>query len=159
MEKMTYPQYLTEQQKSFDELPLFFAFSNEQLYAEMEKRGLQRTELSQIVRLSSSGAFALKSDLPAIKAWLNREETPLETLMQDPDFAESAFYYEMCNHEYGINWQGAWDVCQCFGDPKYSEEKTGPDYLRDLGYGEETINAYRRAEKRYYHDANENDWI
>ena len=29
---------------------------------------------------------------------------------------KSAFLNEMFNHEYGINWQGDFDVCACFGD-------------------------------------------
>lgn len=29
---------------------------------------------------------------------------------------KSAFLNEMFNHEYGINWQGDFDVCSCFGD-------------------------------------------
>lgn len=29
---------------------------------------------------------------------------------------KSAFLHEMFNHEYGINWQGDFDVCSCFGN-------------------------------------------
>ena len=32
------------------------------------------------------------------------------------EYWKSAFLYEMFNHEYGINWQGDFDVCSCFGD-------------------------------------------
>ena len=33
-----------------------------------------------------------------------------------PAYWKSAFLYEMFNHEYGINWQGDYDVCSCFGN-------------------------------------------
>ena len=79
--------------------------------------------------------------------------------MRDSAFAEEAFYYEMCNHEYGINSQGDWDVCSCFGDCQYSPEKGGKEYLLDMGYGDTAIGAYLRARRRYYRDAEENEWF
>ena len=42
----------------------------------------------------------------------------LNEAMKDPEFAKSAFRYEMDNHEYAINWEGDADVLSCFGwDP------------------------------------------
>ena len=78
--------------------------------------------------------------------------------MKNPEFAESAFYYEMGNHEYHINWQGDWDVCSCFGDCEYSDGKTYVDYLKEIGYTQETINAFKLAKKRFHSDCIKNDW-
>lgn len=39
-----------------------------------------------------------------------------ECQKDNTEYWESAFLHEMFNHEYGINWQGDFDVCSCFGD-------------------------------------------
>ena len=155
---MTYEEYRNSRQQEFNSLPIFFAFGKEQFKQEMEKRGLTENDTDKIYRLSSLGGFYLKSDAPIIKAFMEKKD-PLPDLMNDPAFAEDAFYYEMCNHEYGINWQGDWDVYSCFGNCKYAEDKSGVDYLRENGYSEDVIRSYIRARKRYYKAAEENDWF
>ena len=154
---MTYEQYKTERQTEFNNLPIFFAFSNEQFEKAMNERGLTSKDTDKIYRFGNTGGFYLRADAPIIKAWLHKDD-PLDELMKDPDFAESAFYYEMGNHEYHINYQGDWDVCSCFGDCKYGNYKYYADYLTELGYGEEIIKAYKKAKARFLHDADENDW-
>ena len=68
------------------------------------------------------------------------------------DFTRGAFLYEMCNHEYPINWQGDWDVCNCFTleEPVYNEGKTYRDYLSEAGYGEDVILAYKEAREECF---------
>ena len=68
------------------------------------------------------------------------------------DFTRGAFLYEMCNHEYPINWQGDWDVCACFTrkEPIYGEDKTYRDYLSEAGYGEDVILAYKEAREECF---------
>jgi hypothetical protein len=63
------------------------------------------------------------------------------------NFAYEAFEYEMYNHEYPINWQGDWDVCSCFGECAYSDDKYGTDYLKELGFSEAVIRQYMKAQK------------
>ena len=154
---MTYEEYKKKQQSEFNALPIFFAFSMEQFAREMEKRGLTVNDTDKIYRFGNGG-FYLKSDAPIIREFMNKPD-PIRELMNDSEFAESAFYYEMCNHEYGINMQGAWDVCSCFGDCEYDDEKGYSDYLKEMGYSKETINAYRAARKRYYADAEKFEWF
>ena len=119
--------------------------------------GLTMEDTDKVCRISGGG-FALKTDLPTIRAFIDRPN-PLLELMKDQAFAESAFLYEMQNHEYGINWQGDWDVCNCFGNCEYATEKSGPDYLREMGYDENVVNAYTLARRRYYKLAEENEWF
>jgi hypothetical protein len=45
---------------------------------------------------------------------------------------ESAFLYEMNNHEYAINWQADWDVCSCFGECEYGINKNYRDNVSAL---------------------------
>ena len=156
---MTYLQYKKNGQKSFDELPIFFAFSDQQFKEEMEKRGLTENDVDKVYRLGRGfGGYYLKSDADIIRAFFNKEDD-LPKLMQDKDFVVGAFYYEMCNHEYAINYQGDWDVCTCFGNCKYAPDKYGEDYLREIGYGEDVVDAYRVARSKYYKAAGENDWF
>ena len=75
----------------------------------------------------------------------------------NPDYMVSAFYYEMCNHEYCINWQADWDVCSCFDRCKYGEDKGYVEYLTEMGHPE-WIPLYIKARKKYYKAAEENDW-
>ncbi len=76
---------------------------------------------------------------------------------ESEEYMESAFLYEMGNHEYMINWQADWDVCSCFGECTYGESKDYRDYLKEMGK-ENLIPAYRRAKAKHYKLAEENDW-
>ena len=154
---MTYTEYKSARQGEFNALPIFWAFSDEQFEKAMAERGLTVEDTDKVCRISAGG-FAMKTDLPTIRAFIERPNT-LPELMKDPAFAEDAFCYEMQNHEYGINWQGDWDVCNCFGNCEYAVDKTGPDYLREMGYDENVVNAYTLARRRYYKLAEENEWF
>ena len=148
MEKFrTYQEWKSTRQGGFDKLPIKYAFSNEQFKTMMESWGLTENDTDKIVSLGYQG-FYLKSDQSVIKEWLYRDSgKELEELMQDEEFAISAYYYEMCNHEYGINYDGVLDVLRCFGKEK----------LSDLS--DEQLKYYRKAEEKYYHDAKENEWF
>ena len=138
---MNYKQYREERQAKFNALPLFWAFSEEQLQREMEKRGVK--EKSELCRFGS--ALCRKVDRDQVIAFLN-EPDPIDDLMEKKAFAKSAFRYEMDNHEYAINWQGDWDVISAiYGEVEYHDEYSGVDYLRELGAGQATIEAYLEA--------------
>ena len=155
---MTYTEFKKNEQKIADNLPIFFAFSREQFNDACAKRNIPLDGSVKLVALGSGG-YCTKADYPVIKAFLNKKN-PLEELMKDYDFAFDAFYYEMGNHEYHINtYQGDFDVCSCFGNCEWVNElTTGEQYLCDMGYGEETIRAYKDARKKFMHDALVNDW-
>lgn len=152
----TYTEYRKSRQEEFNKLPIFFAFSNEQFRNAMEERGLKESDTCKICSIGNGG-FCLKSDLPLIKAFIDTPD-PVIDLMDDDTFAEDAFYYEMCNHEYGINWQADFDVCSCFVLCEYGEDKDFCDYLEEAGHGEWKT-AYRQARRKYFADAEENDWF
>ena len=153
---MTYKEYKDVMQKDVNELPIFWAFSNRQFEEEMEKRGLTVNDTDKIYSLGGGG-FYLRSDADKIHAFFNRKSI-LPELMKDALFAEDAFFYEMCNHEYGINSQGDWDVCSCFGNCEYKSWKEYGDYLKEMGYGDDVILAYKGAKSKYFKAANENEW-
>lgn len=156
---MTYKEYREQRQSEFNNLPIFYAFSAEQFGEAMEKRGLTPNDTDKIYSLGMGGYY-LKSDAEKVRAWFKTPD-PIHELMENPAFAEDAFYYEMGNHEYHINhYQGDWDVCSCFGDCKWGgEEKTYAEYLKEMGYSDEVAAAFQRAKRKFYKDAMENDWF
>ncbi len=99
---------------------------------------------------------------PVTFAWYDDREfvmkcielrTKLEMSVGDVDnyeFWEGAFLYEMRNHEYGINWQGDYDVISCFAHIKYSDSKYAEDYLADTNFSETQKRAYMGARKKYF---------
>lgn len=142
---MTYKEYTQAKQKEFSALPIFWAFSDNQFKDALAKRGIDIKDAPQkIYRLGSSGGFYLKSDAEIIREYLAKDrDKELHDLMEgDLEFAQEAFEYEMFNHEYPINWQGDWDVCNCLGDVEYDESYGGEDYLRALGYSDAVIGVY-----------------
>lgn len=147
---MKYQEYKEKRQKEFNALPIFWAFSEKQFAEAMEERGLTEDDTDQIYSLGMGGYY-LRSDADVIREYFNRPDE-LRELMNEREFAESAFYYEMQNHEYPINWQGDWDVCNCFGSCEYEEGADGAYYLRDMGYDDNVVFAYKRARARIIRD-------
>lgn len=157
---MTYKEYRDKLQAEFNNLPVFFALTDEQFDREMRKRGLTGADTDQVYR--ADGVFYLRKDAEQVRAWMNRDHLAelRELIKKDEAFAEEAFMYEMGNHEYPINtYQGDWDVCSCFGDVEWDEEKDYVDYLRELGFDDETIEVYNRAKHKIRKQWLENDWL
>ena len=154
---MTYQEYTKQRQDEFNALPIFWAFSNEQFKKGMESLGLTVDDTDKIYKMQGGG-FYRKSDSPLIKAWIDNDK--LDELMADYEFAKDAIYYEMCNHEYGINWQADWDVMSCFGCVKYTD---APDDLNQywdaLQWSNVQRKAYLDARREYFRQAEENDWF
>lgn len=136
----------------------FSAFSPKQIVEGLEKlesRGYSDSEITYL----GYGFYMVQDHVQEYEKFNKACRVRLREMMSDYNFALGAFYYEMCNHEYGINLQGAWDVCSVFGNVKFSEGATGLDYLKQLGYGGETARAFKRARLAYYADAEENEWF
>lgn len=125
----------------------FFAYSNDQFEEGMKKLGLNPDDTGAILK-AGPGGFILKSAADEYHKLIVNDD--LIEFMEDEDFAVGAFFYEMGNHEYVINtYQGDWDVCSCFGSPKYGEDKDYKDYLKEIGYGPDTIGFYADALDKY----------
>lgn len=154
---MTYTEWKDKRQKEFNELPIFFAYSNAQFAAEMAARGLSETDTDKIYRLGRAG-FYLRKDSAKIREWFSRTDE-LSKLMDNEEFAIEAFEYEMENHEYAINWQRDWDVCNCFCEQEceYGEYKTHVDYLTEQGHAD-WVPAYEKALAIYNEKAIANEW-
>lgn len=153
---MTYEEYIKQAQEEFNNLPIFWAFSDKQFEEAMNERGLTVNDTDKIYKLTTGG-FCLRKDASIIREYYNKPD-PLKEFMKKSEFAESAFYYEMKNHEYHINGQGDWDVCNCFGNCEYSDNKNYANYLSEMGYSDDIIKAFKKARHRFFSDCDKNGW-
>lgn len=87
--------------------------------------------------------------------WEALEQRAAE-LEQDYDYLKTAFLREMYDHEYGINWQGDWDVLSCFGDIEYRDEDGLTGYFDQLEFNDTQRRAYMDARRQYYNETR--DW-
>ena len=146
-EYLNYQKRKEEEVGKFFDDKGFFAYSNEQFEEGMKKLGLNPDDTGAILK-AGPGTFILKSAADEYHKLIVNDD--LIEFMQDEEFAVGAFFYEMGNHEYAINtYQGDWDVCSCFGSPKYGEDKDYKDYLKEIGYGPDTVGFYADALDKY----------
>ena len=140
-------------QKEFNALPIFWAFSDEQFWEGAKKHGIKyKKDLKDVCRITHGG-FMRKDEVHLLHEWLSMDELP--EMMKDYDFAYDAFFYEMGNHEYHINWQGDWDVLSVFFDNvEYHDEWTPKQYIDSVGAEFDTRRAYLQARIDYMENAN-----
>lgn len=135
----------------------FSAFSDSQFKAGLLKlhdKGYHDFKLTNL----GHGGFIMSDHYAELEKTVEDHNVERDRLMQDPTFATAAFYYEMCNHEYDINLQAAYDVCSMFGNVEYDDDYTARDYLAQLGFGAPIMAAYSVALSAYRRDAEENGW-
>lgn len=160
---MKYTEFKDMLQKKVNDLPMFYAFSNEQLDNALDDMWLSLKDMKgdKLIRMGF-GAFYLKSDLEHIRSELGKVDEMKREFIKDYEQAYDAFFYEMGNHEYHINWQGDWDVLSCFGlDDDVCEYEDGKDvdeYMDAMGLSPVTKAAYHDARGDFLRICDENDW-
>ena len=117
------------------------------------------SERQKILKKTESMLFS-----PLAMAWFEPKERPfvdhmhalyralaaVRTSMEsDPEYLKTAILYEMHNHEYGINWQGNWDVLSCFGPIRYNENDNPLPYFDQLGWTDSQRAAFWSARRQY----------
>lgn len=112
MKRQEYLDFKKQQEKEFAEFPIAYAFNEKQLEEALEKLGATKKE---VMTVFGHGDVVKKEDVKALVALLERHTKEMKKkLIDDPEFAEAAFLYEMDNHEYAINWSADEDVLDCF---------------------------------------------
>lgn len=100
-------------QKELEEFPIAYAFNGKQLEEALEKLGVTKEEC---VTVFGHGDIVKRTDAKRLVKMFERQSKELtEKLKDDVEFAESAFLYEMDNHEYAINWSADEDVLGALG--------------------------------------------
>jgi len=69
------------------------------------------------------------------------------------DYWKDAFLKEMFNHEYGINWEGDYNVISHFANVNYRQDDSMEGYFKDAGFTETQKRAYVAARADYYRKA------
>ena len=147
----TYQKLKARHENEVNALPLGFAFSEEQFEEMKLKLGVK--ENNELYRLGSTGGILRKVDSELIHGTFKRHaeerrkaiftETGINT-----EYVQSMFYYEMCNHEFGINWDGKAEVLSAC-DLNEKQLNSIPELNQ----------AWNAAEKQYYAAAKKNDWF
>ena len=95
----TYVEMVRRHQKEFSELPVFFAFNNEQFSEGMKKFGVQ--DKSEVISINYGG-YVKKTDAHLVKEFFSRCGEELKTARKNREFAVGMFKYELGNHEYCV---------------------------------------------------------
>lgn len=94
-------------EKSINEFPMMFAFSNEQFNEGMKKLGLEPTDTDKIYSIGAGG-FIKKSDSEALDNLFKRNVEELQNAINEDLTGESFIYqmflYELNNHEYSYTY-------------------------------------------------------
>ena len=100
-----YDQLRAKHQKKVDSLPMYFAFGDAQFKELMEKLGYKEEEkfLNDICTIGA-GSIILKKDKDLILNTFLENEKEMEKAFEDDDFLQSAFEFELANHEYIITY-------------------------------------------------------
>lgn len=158
---MKYTEFKDMLQNKVNDLPMFYAFSNEQLDNALDDMGLSLEDMkgNKIVHIGF-GAYCLKRDLDSILSELYKVDDMKREFIEDYEQAYDAFMYEMGNHEYHINYEGDWDVLSCFGlnDNVCEYGKDVDEYMDAMGLSPVTKAAYHDARGDFLRMASKKDW-
>lgn len=160
---MKYTEFKDMLQKRVNDLPIIFAFSNEQLDKALDDMGLSLQDMKgdKLIRMCT-GAFCLKSDLEHIRGELDKVDEMKRDFIEDYEQAYDAFMYEMGDLAYPVNWEGDWDVLSCFGLNdgvcEYEVGKGADEYMDAMGLSSVTKAAYHDARGDFLRIADEKGW-
>lgn len=112
MEKLTYVELMKKHQQELTDFPIAYAFNDQQLKEALVKLGVD--DISECVTVFEHGDIVKRENAPKLIEMMKRHNRELKESLKDEEFAESAFLYEMDNHEYAINWSADEDVLNCF---------------------------------------------
>lgn len=101
---MKYNEMKERHQKLIDELPLKFAFSDEQFEKAMIELGLTKEDTDKVVGIGGGG-FCLPETADKLIEYYKQFEKEEAKAFKDDDFLRSAFEYELANHEYIITYE------------------------------------------------------
>lgn len=100
-----YAELKSRQQKEFNEIPLGFAFSEEQFNAMMKGWGLDPDKDLDKIASIGAGGYIQKKDVAQLKGLTAKQKKEMEEAVADDTtgdgFIYEMFLYELRNYEYG----------------------------------------------------------
>lgn len=126
MRKIRYEELEAKHQEEINKLPIYFAFGNEQLQERTNELGFESIDdmIKNVVGIGAGG-FCKKEDYQNIINTFKKHNEELKENLKNDEFLQSAFEYELANHEYIITY----DIS---------------DTLRSLGI---TLEEYQKSER------------
>ena len=140
--KNIYEEFKERQQKETNNLPIYFAFGNEQLKERANELGFKNIDdmINNVVGIGAGG-FCKKEDYQNIINTFKKHNEELKENLKNDEFLKSAFRYEMSNHEYIITYDVS-DALRALGITlkEYQEsermqklfQEAKEDYLKDM---------------------------
>lgn len=135
-----YQEFKERKQKEIDDLPLGFAFSNEQFNEMMtEKFGLTPQDTDKIYSIGMGG-YIKREDAENMHNTFKKYDKEQKELMKNEQFVYDMFYYELGNHEFCITYEyeETLDACGLTEDEVWNSEmykeqllKAKNDYLKN----------------------------
>ena len=112
MKRQEYLELKKRHEKEVGDFPIAYAFNDKQLEEALVKLGATKEEC---VTVFGHGDIVKRENAQPLIEMLERHTEEIkQRLIDDIEFAEAAFLYEMDNHEYAINWSADEDVMDCF---------------------------------------------
>ena len=94
-----YEELKNKQQAEFNNFPIKFAFSEQQLKQGLEELGVDSAD--DVIGVGNGGGFIRKSDEKAFNDMLERLDSEHKKMLDNPKYVVDMFKYELANHEYG----------------------------------------------------------
>ena len=118
-------------EEEINKLPIHFAFGDRQLEEKAKELGFKDTkELIKNITGMGAGGFVLNKDFDMVMETMKRQAEEMQKLIDlDDEFLESAFEYELGNHEYIITYDIT-DTLRALGIKK--EEYLNSDRMQKL---------------------------
>lgn len=133
---ITYQQHKANAAKRIEEVPMYFAFNNEQFEAVLEKLG--NPEMNELCSIGAGGIMR-KTEKHLLREAFDANEAELAEVKANEKEMIAAIVYELGNYEYCITY-----------DPTNTIEALGLD-LDDGDIAE----MFAKAEKQYWADMQE----
>ncbi len=131
-------------QKEYNDFPMGFAFSDDQLKEQMEKLNVKTTD--ELVGIGVGGGFIRKADQKDFNEMVKRVHDEQEKAKDDDEYLYQMFVYEMGNCEYQLSY-----------DTEYVLEMGCNMSLKDLK-DERIMTIWTKAKKDFIHMCDVNDW-
>ena len=100
---MNYNEFRTKQSEDFKAIPIFFAFTKQQLSDELERFGVTVDDICSM----GAGGFMRKADRHLFDEFFTNQEIELAQHMDNDKFMIDAIEYELANHEYCITYDSS----------------------------------------------------
>jgi len=142
---MKYEELKAKHQQEVNDLPIYFAFGNEQLEKLTQELGFKdQDELLKNVFTIGAGSIILNKDKDKVfNTFLEHDKAMLKAFEND-EFLLSAFEYELANHEYIITYEIEPTLCAL--GIKLTEYQTNERYKNIM---QQAISNYKKDMERF----------